>query len=445
MIYKTTAPGAEVDRILDSTDHTAPRNFQFSDLEPGVYITKIHESADGTTLGNLRHDFWVDAVTNQILLERRFYRVGGSDTYDPAADTIKISDPYFQGKNITGIFQQGNRYLRQDKSEWSINVDGEIEFGVDSIGGVQIKNWADTVWAVEISYIQSDTGGGSQKYGDVVIVTADTTLSAAHWNMNIYGRGASNKLILTAPALASIPENKGFTLVHDGGNSINVVLQLQAGETARFLGGNYNNIKLGIGDWIRCTKKTISGTAYLFVEPGKGHWDQLGLIVMARKVLPNSIRLDGTEYDLSVQLRLADIVNDLPGDQIVPYGNLEGQFDYLATINDEAVYVNHGFFARDLVNNMVKVPDLNNQGVRFLKSGSDSSRVNQTPGGYQHHYVGRHSHSLPRDGGGVLDIQSLVPTSNSDEGISSLSQTGFHNPTGETVMRNTGLIPLMLI
>jgi hypothetical protein len=447
VLYKTTAPGAEIARILDDSDHSSPQNFQFSDLDPGTYIVVIHESPDGSTLGNIRHDFWVDAVTNQLLLERKFYRVAGGDTYDPAVDTTKIIDPYFVGKNITGIFQQGNRYLRADKSEWSVNEDGEIVFGLDSVGGQQIKNWENAVWAVEITYAQEATGVGAQQYGDMVLITEDITINSTHYNRTIYARSVANKLIVTVPALASIPENKGFTLIHDGGAAINVILQLQPGDVVRFFGDSYNDIILGIGEGIRCLKKTVSGTPYLWVEPLNNQWARVGEIIHGRELLPNSVILNADEYDLSIYVRLGRLVAGLPGDQIVDYAT----FDTTATIDGEEVYTKRGFFAMDYVNNKCKVPDLQNQALRFLKAGADSSRVDQKSGGYQHHKVGPHTQEVPIPANKTRQNQEgtgfIVGGAGGGEEPGPLSSLSASSPAGstETVMRNIGFLPLLLI
>lgn len=446
VLYKTTDEGAEIGRIVDGSDHSSPQNFQFSDLEPGNYIVKIHESPDGITLGNLRHDFWVDAVTDQLLLERKFYRVGGSDTYDPAEGTTGIIDPFFAGKNLTGLFQQGNRYLNKDKSEWTVNVDGDIEFGLDYIGGQQITNYVDTVWVVEITYAQTATGGGSQQYGDVLIITINTTLDSTHWNKDLYGRGSANKLTITVPALASIPENKGFSLVHDGGNAVNVLLQMQVGEIVRFRGEDRNDIRLAKGDVIECLKKTVSGTAYLFAKAVYGNWERAGEIVGLREAAGNAYYLGDptTEYDLTVHLRLAEYINGLPPNQVVTYA----QFDTPQTINGESVFAKRGLFAVDTVNNKCRIPDLLNKGIRYLKNsgGPDSTRVDNIPGGYQHWMVGQFSEdiSVPK-GNSYLGNPNALRFGNGAANAQNITWSLTFNSGEETTGRNIGMLPYLLV
>jgi len=42
---------------------------------------------------------------------RRFYICGGNNEHDPAIDSDTITDPFFEGRTVTGFFKQGDRYL----------------------------------------------------------------------------------------------------------------------------------------------------------------------------------------------------------------------------------------------------------------------------------------------------------------------------------------------
>jgi hypothetical protein len=436
VIYNTLSPSAEVDRIVVAPPHNSPANFQFSNLSSGVYIVKVHESTPGSgILGNLRHDWWEDASTNQILFERRFYTVDGLGTYDPTAGTVKIIDPYFSGKNITGVFQEGFRYLIP-AVEWQQNSGGEVEW----LGG--ISNSYGQVWSVEITYAQPATGGSQAiPFTDIVVVTADTTLTATEYDKCIYARASANKITITSPSIATIPDGKGFLIYHDGGNAINTIFKLPAGQIVRFMGQDRNSIPLGKGEFIKVIKKVISGTDYLFVTDHDGQWSRVGELIEGRQAIANGVYFDGTEYDLNVYVRLAEYVDGLPSNQIVSYTD----YDLPSTINGEVVYPNNFFFAKDNVNNMVKVPKYLDQSVRYLKNigGADSSRVTNIPGGYQHHKVGQWIFS------GVIMQKS--GTANQHVVLQNINDVNLGNQdvtfnTGEeTRGRNVGFIPIMLI
>jgi hypothetical protein len=435
VIYKTTDSAAEIDRILDDSDHSSPQSFQFSDLDPGVYIVKIHESPDGSTLGNLRHDWWEDASTNQILFERRFYTVDGGGTYDPTVGVDKIIDPYFSGKNVTGVFQEGYRYLKPT-TEWQQNSGGEIEW----LAG--ITNSYGQVWSVEITYTQPAAQVIAQNpFSDIVVVTANTTLDNTYYNKAIYARAAGNIITITSPSIGTIPEGKGFLIYHDGGNAINTIFQLPASQIVRFRGRDQNNVILGKGEFIKVIKKVISGTDYLFVTDHDGQWSRVGEIIEGRQAIDNGVYLDGTEYDLNVYKRLEEYVDGLPPDQIVDYTT----YDTPATIQGEVVYPNNGFFAVDTVSNKCKVPKLLHQSIRFLKNvgGVDADRVANKPGGYQHHNVGQFTYSgkILQKSGTSNQVVVLANINDVDLGSSDV----IINQNLETRDRNVGFIPIMLI
>jgi len=437
VIYKTTAPTAEIDRIVKNQPHSSPFNFQFSNLADGVYIVKIHESPDGVTLGNLRHDWWEDATTGQILFERKFYTVDGGGTYDPlsTASPVTIADPYFAGKTITGVFQEGYRYLKPT-TEWSQVSGGAVEFDA------AISNEPGQVWSVEISYlVPANSGAPQAPFSDIVVVTSDITLNTTHYNKSIYARASGNKITITSPSIGSIPEGTGFKIFHDGGNAINTIFQLPSGQIVRFLGEDRNNIILAKGEFIEVIKKVISGTDYLFVTDHDGQWLRVGEIIEGRKGVSNGIFSDGTEYDLNVYVRLAEYINSLPSSQIVDYAT----FETTQLFGTQSSYTKKGFFAVDPVNNKCKVPDLRNLSPRWLKdvAGPDPSRVDSLPGGYQHHQVGEFDFSgTIMQKSGTANRHVVLENIN-DANLGNQGVT--FNAGDETRGRNIGFIPIMLI
>ena len=84
------------------------------------------------------------------------------------------------------------------------------------------------------------------------------------------------------------------------------------------------------------------------------------------------------------------------------------------------------------------LPQLGGEFIRCLDNGRgvDAGRV---IGSWQEDAFKSHTHDLPIEYGGTQNIQSLVDTNNSDEGISSLSKTGSTGGT-ETRPRNVALL-----
>lgn len=458
VLYNTLAPGVELDRVVDDTDHSSPQSVLFANLDPGTYIIKVHSSADGDTLGNLLHDFWVDAIADDdSTLEFLFYQVDGPEDHDPVTGVDKIIDPYFAGKNIIGLFREGSRPIKKDV-EWLVNGDNEIELLANYVDGNPIINFPNAVWVVTILHTQTAGSSGAQIFGNVAVITADTVFDSTLYDTDIFARAAGNKLTLTMPPVAAFAEKKGFVLIHDRGNAINVILAMQPGETCRFRGQDVARVVLGINNSVKAIRKTIGGISYLFVEPIYGEWDRLGEVIEGRMLKDNTILLEpATEYDLSIYVRLSDYKDTLPGDQIVGYGNGVGQYDYQVVIGLQTYYPNRGFFAYDPIGNKLKVPDMRGMSMRFLSNigGADADRAPNIPGGYMGWIVGEHkhigmkaentSHGSSSSNQPGPNVKLLVNTSSGVDATISHAEITAVNVGKENTVRNYGFLPLMII
>lgn len=450
VIYKTTAPGTEVARHVIPTPHTSPYVYEFSDVDPGVYNVKHYTSSDGSTLETLTKDFFCDAVTNEVLYERLFYTVDGGDPVDPVSGTNYIEDTYLDGKTVTGVFQEGYRYL-QDGVEWSQGVGGRINF----LGS--ITNNSGQVWVVEVSYTgASTTVGVNDTFASIVAVTANVTLDSTYYNNTIMVAPTGNKQTTTLPLIGAVPNGKGFVIVHDKGNAPNVVVKAQTGEVIRWMGADKNQVILGIGEVIKIIK---SGSKY-YAQPIHGQWERVGeFIGWHTGTKTNGVALDSTEYDLTVYLRLKEFIDTLSPSQVVDYAT----YDSTVTINGETVKHKQGFFAVDTLNNKAKVPNLLNKHVRYLKNigGADATRYDNVAGGYQHDAMRDHYHNgLEAENtshGGSSSVQAgpnvklLVNTIGGAVASISNGKTGPVYISGtaaggsDTHGMNIGMVPILLI
>lgn len=113
-IYKTTAPSIEVARVLYTSGvSTNPFKFVFTDLPNGTYIVKVHDSADGSALGTLRHDYWIDAVTGFATQDAKYFVVNSGVGSAPADGTTQFNDATLLGKGVNWVFQEGFRFLKK--------------------------------------------------------------------------------------------------------------------------------------------------------------------------------------------------------------------------------------------------------------------------------------------------------------------------------------------
>lgn len=418
VIYKTTDPGAEVARIVKDPPHVVPYNFQFNDIESGIYIVKVHESPDGVILGNLRHDYWVDSETETMSSEDRlFFSVDGPGEHDPADGATDYVNPDLDGVNITGVFMEGFRYLIPG-TEWE-DLPG---------GGIRILNGVfnnGQVWAVEIQNQEIGTGTPqpNDTFSEIVIVTAASlNMTNSDLNKTLLGRtNANNVQDLNMPFIGAIANGRGLSVCHDRGLSVNVSLNAQAGEFFRFRGRDESVIHLGKGEFVKLFKRTIGAETRWYVTDYSGAWQTLGDLIMSDEDTgDNRIYLDGTEYDLSVYRRLAQYVNRLQPAQRKTYA----QYNIQQNINGRLVYINRGFFAVDTVNNKVKVPDLRDKYIKFL-APVDPDRIQNIQGGYQDFQVGAVSGNL------TLTLGNSF-TGNPGGGWSGRPGKGESNPSDQT-------------
>jgi hypothetical protein len=208
VIYKTTAPAAEVDRILKEAPHPDPYNFEFTDLEPGVYIVKIHESPDGSTLGNLRHDFWVDASLEKLhAYTIKEFQVGlgrGEPYYDPAHDSSAYENPDLKGLTYT-VFKPGYGPL-----SWDANITDDPDGGFSFTDGQ--KFFQDEIYTIQISNLVTQpvtTTGGTSFIDGVKLESANVNLSVDHYRKMILVN-TNTDMTITITDLDSIPDNMTF-------------------------------------------------------------------------------------------------------------------------------------------------------------------------------------------------------------------------------------------
>lgn len=445
-IYKTDALGAEVDRVVYHAGVSPnPFTFEFTDLTNGTYVVKVHESVDGIALGTLRHDYWIDASTGRIFQEMKDFVVGSGIGTAPAPDATIFSDATLDGKTIYSVFRLGYGFLSQGV-EWQPYAGG----GFELLGGLAFSE--SERWFYEIIYDVVETAPSpDDAFADILIYATDTTLTSAEYNKTILGNSANPSQTFTLPSIAGVPDGKGFVFIHDGGSAKNMTL---SGGTYRFRGADVSVVHLGKGEKVKVIKKTISGSPKWYVVEHFGQWDKIGERKGVELLGDNMLVCDGTEYDGLEYKRFFDyIVNKVPISQKVSYAT----FDTTTVIDGETVYAKRGFYAVDLVNSKFKVPDLRNTSIRFLKNigGADASRIDNVPNGYQHHAVGGHkhtgldaentSHGSASSTQTVPNVKLLVNVSAGSVTSVSQAETGVHNAGGETVTRNVGLIPVVLI
>lgn len=439
-IYKTTSPSIEAAPpiVYENGVDDNPFNFEFTDLDNGVYIVKVFNSTDGVTTTTLRHDYWIDAATGLLIFERNFFTVGSGVDNAPDDSDTEYANTDLDGVVIDGIFQEGYRYLKKGV-EWDDRPGG----GFVLLGG---RSFADgQTWSYEIRRTVVDSAPTPDAaFSDIVELTADTTLDSSYFNKTVLGSSAGQTLVLTLPNLAGVPDGKAIAFQHNGGNLINLHL---TGGTFRFQAADKTDLYLGKGESLIVRKKTLGGVPKWYVTNPYGQWDRVGKREAVDVLGDNMILADGlTTYDGNVYKRLYDYVsNKVPLAQKVSFAT----YDTTQSINGETVYSKRGFWAIDTVTKQLKAPDMRNMSLRFVKNvgGADASRVDNLAGGYQHWYTGSHVHTggvkTHSGAGGYIEgygANNAPGSDNYDPGT-----TSDNNPGQENTVRNIGQIPVILI
>jgi hypothetical protein len=291
VIYKTTAPAAEIARILKEAPHPDPYNFLFPDVEPGTYIVKIHETPDGSTLGNLRHDFWVDASLQKLQSYTvKTFQVGlgrGTPYYDPADQDDEYINPDLNGLTYT-VFKPGYGPL-----DWAANITPHAGGGFDFTDNQKFSQ--DEIYTILIGNLVTQpitSSGGSGFPSDIAAVTADLTFSSEHYKKLLLIDTVSPLLTITIPSFATIPDGTMFGINTERHNGLlrYVLLQLPSTKYCIINGVARNIIPIG-----KCEEATFMKKGdYLHIINWPGDRHRVGEKVFADGITPpNGVYLSG--------------------------------------------------------------------------------------------------------------------------------------------------------
>lgn len=426
VIYSTNAPASEVARVLSTGPQGASFNYVFTSLPDATYIVKVHDSPDGTTLGNLRHDFWQDSKTNQVVKSTHWFTVDGGGTYDPLAGATVYSNPSLAGRQVAMIFQEGFRPLEPD-----VEVDFSDPENITLLGGLVFNS--KQKWYMELAaLVVVATPAGSSNFDAIETQVGNKTLTAADAGKTWMITSAGNTQVTTLDQLTTFGDAAGFIIVHDGGPLINLELKPFAGDTIRFRGSDIVVIYLGKGEMVKVVKKGIKW----YVTDYTGQWDRIGHRIGVDAVPDNAVQANGTEYDGLIYKRLYLFVSQLNPSQLVTFATWSG-----STTKQK-------FFAIDVVAKRIKVPDMQGMSIRFIKNigGSDSDRVPNLAGMFQGWSVGPHTHPVkPPDANDRFGFGKTTTGNDGGESTGIEEYDTENNSGTENRVDNVGLLPVILI
>lgn len=292
VICKSPPPDStEVARQVFPGPQPSNRNIEFDNLDNAVYYFDFRESSDGIDLGTLLATFTVDVKTQNIINERWFYLTGGPGAHDPAPDSDTITDPNLDGKNISGVFKEGFRYL--------VTPDyANAEYDLVAGGGIKLRDGktfsVDEVAIIEITYtVPSVVSPNSGFPADYILKTADFTFDSSIFNRVVEAAKSGTILIMTMPVISSIPDGTKFGINTHSGTQRYVAMQLQAGDYCLVGSNQRNTVYVGKGEEVVFHKKG----AYLRIVSWSGDWRRVG-----EKVEQDAAPLNGIQEIGSWQL-----------------------------------------------------------------------------------------------------------------------------------------------
>lgn len=387
----TGAPSWETWIKVPVTNYT----FVIPNLDPDNYYIRYYDAADASSLGMLRMEMIVNALTGEYVNERRFYTVGGYGVNDPADGSLTITDSYLIGKIVSGVFKEAFRYLKES-----------VEYSFDPVNGIiskldSIAFAAPEIIVLDIKYnvasnnnVSSNAGIGL--YAGILTVTAGTqTLLPADRNKLIRCLGILSTQFITLPTLGSINVDDGFYFDNTvGGSAMQVKILTQGADKINYNGFNSSN--------------------NLFAE----FWISKGEHLLIRKMNNTTfeIRSDYKGVDVGTRIsgRLVTQTGYLPEDGRLLDGDEYGRLWYYITqilpsthtITDDTVINNTyrqplaktGLFAIHSTLKKFRMPLTQAMTERALTNfnvyGTDTGRLYDYTGGFQDDMIPSHDHFM---------------------------------------------------
>lgn len=386
------------------------------DLEPANYYVNFREAPNTSSLGTLRAQAVVNALTGEWESERRFYTVGSL----PSGVTIVgnvLTDPYFSGKTITGVFKEGFRFLELGTD--AAQTDDELELLSPDLSFSDGEKLA-----VELKYnvAAATTTTAAGIFSDTITVTGATyTVLSTNKTKRHCLDAAGATQVITMPPLSSVVTGDYFYFEHKRNGA-------QAQSKIVFDGTEkvYFN---GFDGLTELSELWISKGESLYLRKEGSFWEILfnygGTRVGERMAatfvdhvnfLPEDGRLlDGDEYPALYWW----IRNILPNTHYVTdNGVTSGSYAHPA--GKEGLFVIHSTLKKFRLPN---TQGLSEKGLADFDSyGADAGRVYDYPGGKQNGQVGEFTENI------------AVPKGNSYTGSPNNDKfgNGSNNPENRT-------------
>lgn len=401
-------------------------NFVIPGLDPDNYYIRYYDALTNSALGILVAELIVNALTGDVMYERRFYTVDGPGANDPVNGATSITDPYLIGKNVTGVFKEAFRYLKPTEEYIFNDTTGFINLD-PNVTNASLSSGEKV--SVEIKYqVPSVVAAAGGLYNGTLTITTSTyalTGGDADKRIRLLCNGSVQQITLCS--LASLAENKGFYFDNScGGLAYQVLLILNGTDVLNYNG--FNNDGYSSNDF---TEFWVSKGEHLLIRKftvgGVSKWevitDYKGVNVGEKVTVgfsnhTNILLENGQVYSASEYPRIWWWINNI----------LPATHKYNAGFFDPIDQSRRGQFAIIGTFGQFRMPDSTNHSerglLRFDNGGFGTDVANRPvdyPGGLQAEMIGPHTHpTVPlrqqdTDRGGGSSLYSVDSSGNTGE------------------------------
>lgn len=410
------------------------RNISFTGLDPTTYYVDFRESSDGISLGLLLASYVYDVKNQMIVAEFRYYLVDGGGAHDPASGQDTLTDPYLNGKTIQSIYKEGFRPLVPPSETFK-------EYDLVAGGGFKLLNGqlfsggeVVVVWIAYTVSAPSSTSAGAFK--GVKLIDVNTTLDATYYGYRIKCHSTGSRLVVTFPALASIPDETPFYFTTNKGSQFQTRFLTTGGELFEFAGDDLQEITMGKGEQMWIVK---NGSRFEVID-AHANAQQVGQRFPGTwkdhvNTMPEDGRLlDGDDYPrpwwwISAKLPATHYIVD---DAVVGGG-------YLHPAGKEGLFVIHSTLKKF---RMPNTQGWSEKGLAdFDTYGADAGRTYDYPGGSQAGQVGQFTGTIPiRKGNSYTGGPNNDIFGNGSNGLQVQNLDVTFNAAKENQVKNIGVI-----
>jgi hypothetical protein len=439
--------GAEVTRQSFNPPHSQ-RNLTFPDLDPIMYRFFFWESSDGVALDTLLGSADIDgSLAFDFLLEIFEFKV--DDPGAPASGQNQYRNASLLNCEILtpGVVPSGPAYTVQQRGVGQ-KFSSEIT-NVPDPGGFDLNGgdnfYGGDLWIVtKFSRVVSQSVASNAVYpADLITITAQVTaIDASHFNRELEFNGIFDVMTANFPDLATIADKKYFVLNTHRLTGNYLKLDFTAGGSIWYNRQQLSAFYIASGEELAIMIK--GGVARIVSYDGNAR--TRGQVVADYKERIGYVLANGTEYTKAAAPGLYDFVLGLPPGVAVSFANWASS----QVVNGETVYPYKSCYAIDVTAEKIKVPDMRERSIRFLKLDVDATRIVNSPGGFQMDRVGKFTGDITVKKGHSYTggpNNKVIGNGGDDGNKADVKQYPATFDTGntETTVRNAGQIPLVTL